>query len=69
MGAGAWWALEVEEDDVFSNDPSTLWKRVLRRQGGAGHRLGFPARPVAQLTSKSGAGHRLGFDRPGPSLN
>jgi putative transcriptional regulator len=35
MEAGAWWALEAEEEDVFSEGPSTLWKRVLRRQGGA----------------------------------
>ena len=35
LAAGAWWALEAEEGDVFSPDPSQLWKRVLRRQGGA----------------------------------
>jgi len=32
--AGAWWALDAVDDDVFGDDPSTLWKRVLRRQGG-----------------------------------
>src|SRR5580658_8254520 len=31
---GAWWALDAVEDDVFSEDPPGLWKRVLRRQGG-----------------------------------
>ncbi len=35
MDAGAWWALEAEDADVFSDEPSLLWKRVLRRQGGA----------------------------------
>ena len=35
LAAGAWWALEAEEGDVFSPDPAQLWKRVLRRQGGA----------------------------------
>jgi putative transcriptional regulator len=31
---GAWWVLEASDDDVFSDDPPNLWKRVLRRQGG-----------------------------------
>ena len=31
---GAWWVLESMEEDVFSDDPSGLWKKVLRRQGG-----------------------------------
>ncbi len=35
LAADAWWALEAAEEDVFSEDPSQLWKRVLRRQGGA----------------------------------
>jgi putative transcriptional regulator len=34
MEAGAWWALDVSEDDIFSEDPGQLWKNVLRRQGG-----------------------------------
>jgi putative transcriptional regulator len=32
--AGAWWILDSVPDDPFSDDPETLWKRVLRRQGG-----------------------------------
>jgi putative transcriptional regulator len=35
LAAGAWWALDAEDADVFSDEPSLLWKRVLRRQGGA----------------------------------
>ena len=35
LAADAWWAIEAAEEDVFSEDPSQLWKRVLRRQGGA----------------------------------
>lgn len=31
---GAWWVLDANEEDAFSEDPSGLWKRVLRRQGG-----------------------------------
>jgi putative transcriptional regulator len=34
MAEGAWWALEVDDGDVFSGEATTLWKRVLRRQGG-----------------------------------
>jgi len=34
MEAGAWWALDVSEDDIFSEEPGQLWKSVLRRQGG-----------------------------------
>lgn len=31
----AWYVLEVELGDVFSDDPEMLWRRVLRRQGGS----------------------------------
>jgi putative transcriptional regulator len=34
MEAGAWWALEAEEADTFSDEPTELWRKVLRRQGG-----------------------------------
>jgi putative transcriptional regulator len=34
MEAGAWWAIDATEDDIFSEEPSELWKKVLRRQGG-----------------------------------
>ncbi|WP_405056423.1 YqgE/AlgH family protein [Kribbella sp. NBC_01505] len=29
---GAWYVVDSEPDDVFSLDPDTLWRRVLRRQ-------------------------------------
>ena len=32
--AGAWLVLDSTPDDVFSNDPSELWRTVLRRQPG-----------------------------------
>jgi putative transcriptional regulator len=35
IGVGAWWVVDAEPDDVFSDDPDELWKRVLRRQGGS----------------------------------
>jgi len=32
--AGAWFVVEGRQTDVLSPEPSTLWERVLRRQGG-----------------------------------
>ena len=32
--AGAWFAAEARPGDVFSDDPGSLWHRVLRRQPG-----------------------------------
>lgn len=34
LAEGAWWVFEAEEPDIFDPEPSTLWKRALRRQGG-----------------------------------
>lgn len=34
VAAGAWWDLDAEPDDVFSERPDRLWHEVLRRQGG-----------------------------------
>lgn len=31
---GSWWVFEAEPGDAVSSDPSDLWPRVLRRQGG-----------------------------------
>lgn len=31
---GAWWVLDNEPTDVFTSDPSGLWRAVLRRQRG-----------------------------------
>ena len=30
----AWWVLPPADEDVFAAEPPTLWKAVLRRQGG-----------------------------------
>ena len=29
-----WWVVDATIDDLFTDDPDTLWARVLRRQGG-----------------------------------
>jgi len=34
MAEDAWWVLEASAADPFSEDPGSLWKQVLRRQGG-----------------------------------
>jgi putative transcriptional regulator len=34
LAAGAWVAVDGTVDDAFGADPSTLWRSVLRRQGG-----------------------------------
>ncbi len=35
ISAGAWWVVDADPADPFSEEPESLWKRVLRRQGGA----------------------------------
>ncbi|HEY3436369.1 MAG TPA: YqgE/AlgH family protein [Actinotalea sp.] len=35
VAAGGWYVLPALADDVVTPDPSSLWRRVLRRQGGA----------------------------------
>lgn len=32
LDVGAWWALDGGPGDLFSDDPRTMWPRVLRRQ-------------------------------------
>jgi putative transcriptional regulator len=34
LAQDAWWVVDVDDTDVFTTDPTELWKRVLRRQGG-----------------------------------
>ena len=34
LGSGGWLVVDLAPDDPFSTDPSTLWRTVLRRQGG-----------------------------------
>jgi putative transcriptional regulator len=33
IDGGAWFDFDLDIEDVFGDDPTTLWKRVLRRQG------------------------------------
>lgn len=33
VGEGAWYVVDSLPDDVFGDDPETLWRRALRRQG------------------------------------
>ncbi|MGH9185042.1 MAG: YqgE/AlgH family protein [Acidimicrobiales bacterium] len=32
LDQGAWWVVDAQPGDAFSDDPDTLWRRVLRRQ-------------------------------------
>lgn len=34
IAAGGWMVFDAEPDDVFTTTPSTLWREVVRRQGG-----------------------------------
>jgi putative transcriptional regulator len=34
IDAGAWFVVPARPEDVMSDNPESLWKRVLRRQGG-----------------------------------
>jgi putative transcriptional regulator len=34
MSLGAWMVFDARHDDIFTSDPTNLWRRVLRRQGG-----------------------------------
>lgn len=34
LTAGMWYPVPSQEGDAFDPDPATLWRRVLRRQGG-----------------------------------
>ena len=45
---GSWYVVRAEARDPISADPEGLWRRVLRRQGGALALVsGFPADPTA----------------------
>ncbi|MHB1516716.1 MAG: YqgE/AlgH family protein [Acidimicrobiales bacterium] len=47
IGEDAWYVLPAEADDPISSDPEGLWRRVLRRQGGAIALVsGFPIDPA-----------------------
>jgi putative transcriptional regulator len=46
LDQGAWFALDAEPDDVFTEDPEGLWHAVLRRQPGELRLLAtYPADP------------------------
>lgn len=34
IAVGGWMVFDAEDDDVFTDAPGDLWRRVLRRQGG-----------------------------------
>ena len=34
LARGLWYRMDAREDDIFTADPSGLWRRVLRRHGG-----------------------------------
>ncbi|MDN5717263.1 MAG: YqgE/AlgH family protein [Janibacter sp.] len=44
--SGGWYVVDSEVGDIFDEDPATLWRRVLRRQGGSlGWVSTFPVDP------------------------
>ena len=46
MAVGSWFGVDATPDDVFDPVPATLWRRVLRRQGGQMARYAdYPADP------------------------
>jgi putative transcriptional regulator len=46
LDEGAWLVVPAVADDVFAPDPETMWRSVLRRQGGkVGMLADFPAHP------------------------
>lgn len=46
LAQDAWVVVDAEEEDVFASDPETMWRAVLRRQGGKLARLAnFPPHP------------------------
>lgn len=46
LAQGAWLVVDALADDVFAPDPETMWRSVLRRQGGRVSRLAdFPVHP------------------------
>jgi putative transcriptional regulator len=47
IGDGSWYVMAAEAGDPFSPEPEGLWRRVLRRQGGALAVVsGFPPDPA-----------------------
>ena len=51
MEAAAWWALDAEEADTFSDEPAELWEEGTTSPGRpARPRLRLPGGPDAQLT-------------------
>ena len=46
LAEGAWLVVDAIADDVFAPDPETMWRSVLRRQGGKVSMLAdFPVHP------------------------
>jgi putative transcriptional regulator len=46
LAEGAWLVVDATADDVFAPDPETMWRSVLRRQGGKVSMLAdFPVHP------------------------
>jgi putative transcriptional regulator len=46
LAEGAWLVVDAAAEDVFAPDPDTMWRSVLRRQGGKVSMLAdFPAHP------------------------
>jgi putative transcriptional regulator len=47
LDEGAWWVFRGGPDDLFSDDPRTMWRQVLRRQPSPVNLLStYPADPT-----------------------
>lgn len=47
LSLGGWYVVDADDDDLFTADPSQLWRRVLARQTGVLRSLSrFPADPT-----------------------
>jgi putative transcriptional regulator len=47
IAAGAWWVVDANPGDAFSEDPEGLWQQVLRRQSGSLRLVAsYPADPL-----------------------
>lgn len=47
LESGGWYVVDAEDDDVFTDHPEDLWRRVLQRQPGSLRAIAFfPADPT-----------------------
>ena len=72
LAQGLWYRMDSREEDIFTADPSGLWRRVLRRHGGTPALLSTwppthsstdppsePAIPLTAVTDRRGEHERI----------